>query len=134
VLRLSRRTWLELVGHCLDGLPLEACGLFGGHPDGRVEVLETRAELLVGVHPGAPRTDHHTALPPGSTLLLHTDGLIEQRAGDRDIDAGTARVVQSLTGQADLPLEALVDRVLEVAHEPREDDIVVLAVRVHPLG
>jgi len=43
-------------------------------------------------------------------------------------------VVQSLTGQADLPLEALVDRVLEVAHEPREDDIVVLAVRVHPLG
>ena len=104
------------------------------HPDGRVEVLETRAELLVGVHPGAPRTDHSTALPPGSTLLLHTDGLIEQRAGDRDIDAGTARVVHSLTGQADLPLEALVDRVLEVAHEPREDDIVVLAVRVHPLG
>ncbi|HZB72895.1 MAG TPA: M67 family metallopeptidase, partial [Acidimicrobiales bacterium] len=39
MLRLSRRTWLELVGHCLDGLPLEACGLFGGHPDGRVEVF-----------------------------------------------------------------------------------------------
>jgi [CysO sulfur-carrier protein]-S-L-cysteine hydrolase len=39
VLRLSRRTWLEVVGHCLDGLPLEACGLLGGHPDGRVEVF-----------------------------------------------------------------------------------------------
>ncbi len=39
MLRLPERTWLELVGHCLDGLPDEACGLFGGRPDGRVEVF-----------------------------------------------------------------------------------------------
>jgi [CysO sulfur-carrier protein]-S-L-cysteine hydrolase len=39
VLQLPRSAWLELVGHCLDGLPLEACGLFGGRPDGRVEVF-----------------------------------------------------------------------------------------------
>jgi serine phosphatase RsbU (regulator of sigma subunit) len=99
------------------------------HPDGRVEVLGTRAELLVGVRPETVRTDHELALPPGSTLLLHTDGLVEQRDGDRDIDAGTARVVQALTGQAGLPLDALVDRVLSVVQEPREDDVVVLAVR-----
>ncbi len=30
MLRLPERTWLELVGHCLDGLPDEACGLLGG--------------------------------------------------------------------------------------------------------
>jgi proteasome lid subunit RPN8/RPN11 len=32
VLRLSREVYLQMVGHCLDGLPLEACGLLGGDP------------------------------------------------------------------------------------------------------
>jgi serine phosphatase RsbU (regulator of sigma subunit) len=104
------------------------------HAEGWVEVLETRAEMLVGVRPGAARTDHVTPLPTGSTLLLYTDGLIEQRDGDRDIDSGTARLVESLTGRAELPLDALLDRVLERAVEPREDDIVVLAVRIAAAG
>jgi proteasome lid subunit RPN8/RPN11 len=30
MLRLSRDVYLHMVGHCLDGLPLEACGLLGG--------------------------------------------------------------------------------------------------------
>jgi proteasome lid subunit RPN8/RPN11 len=33
MLRLSREVYLQMVGHCLDGLPLEACGLLGGEPD-----------------------------------------------------------------------------------------------------
>lgn len=36
MLLLPTSQWLSLVGHCLDGVPLEACGLLGGHPDGRV--------------------------------------------------------------------------------------------------
>jgi proteasome lid subunit RPN8/RPN11 len=32
VLRLTRSVYQELVGHCFDGLPLEACGLLGGDP------------------------------------------------------------------------------------------------------
>ena len=32
MLRLTRSVYLELVGHCYDGLPLEACGLLGGDP------------------------------------------------------------------------------------------------------
>lgn len=31
-LRLSRRVYLEMIGHCYDGLPDEACGLLGGDP------------------------------------------------------------------------------------------------------
>ena len=100
------------------------------HPDGQVTELGGRAELLVGVHPGAARSDHRVALPAGSTLVLFTDGLIEQRAGDRDIDSGTAQVVGALTGQGGLPLEALLNRVLERLAEPRDDDVVVLAVRI----
>ncbi len=30
MLTLTRRTWLEMIGHAYDGLPDEACGLLGG--------------------------------------------------------------------------------------------------------
>ena len=40
MLRLANDTWLEMVGHALDGLPLEACGLIAGVPvTGVVEVF-----------------------------------------------------------------------------------------------
>ena len=31
MLVLPRSLWLEVLGHCYDGLPDEACGLLGGH-------------------------------------------------------------------------------------------------------
>lgn len=33
MLRLSEDVSLQMVGHCFDGLPLEACGLLGGDPE-----------------------------------------------------------------------------------------------------
>jgi proteasome lid subunit RPN8/RPN11 len=33
MLRLTKDAYLRMVGHCYDGLPLEACGLLGGDPD-----------------------------------------------------------------------------------------------------
>ena len=45
MLRLSRQSYLEILGHAYDGLPDEACGLLGGRvgvgpvPDGRVDVF-----------------------------------------------------------------------------------------------
>jgi [CysO sulfur-carrier protein]-S-L-cysteine hydrolase len=45
MLRLSRQSYLEMVGHAYDGLPDEACGLLGGaagagpRSDGRVDVF-----------------------------------------------------------------------------------------------
>ncbi|HMC51945.1 MAG TPA: M67 family metallopeptidase [Acidimicrobiales bacterium] len=32
MLRLTPRVYARMVGHCLDGLPLEACGLLAGDP------------------------------------------------------------------------------------------------------
>jgi proteasome lid subunit RPN8/RPN11 len=32
MLRLTRPVYLQMVGHCLEGLPLEACGLLAGSP------------------------------------------------------------------------------------------------------
>jgi serine phosphatase RsbU (regulator of sigma subunit) len=111
-----------------------------GHPapllllaDGSVELLASRPDLLVGVDAGRPRGDHTAALPPGSTLLLYTDGLIERRADGRSIDAGTERLagcLRELTGQ---PLEELLDELVEQLGDGRDDDIAVLAVRGRPL-
>lgn len=40
MLRLPRDAWLAILGHTYDGLPLEACGLLGGHPQtGQVELF-----------------------------------------------------------------------------------------------
>jgi hypothetical protein len=99
-------------------------------PDGSVRVLDAGpADLLLGVDPGRPRTDHATTLAVGSTVLLHTDGLVERR--DRDLDAGTGQLLDVLRGTADLPLERLCDRVLRRLFLPdAEDDVALLAVRV----
>jgi serine phosphatase RsbU (regulator of sigma subunit) len=99
-------------------------------PDGTVRVLRTPPDLLVGVDPGRPRHDHAAELPVGSTLLLHTDGLIERRSTGQDIDAGTAALARTLTGLHDLPADAILDRVLDPVRYDREDDIAALAIRV----
>jgi GAF domain-containing protein len=99
-------------------------------PDGRVSVLDAvPADLLLGVDPRLPRTDHGTLLAPGSTVLLYTDGLVERR--DRDIDAGTAALADVVTECAGMSLDALCDRVLARLILPdAEDDVAVLAVRL----
>jgi PAS domain S-box-containing protein len=99
-------------------------------PDGTVEVLERPADLLLGVDPERPRYDHARDLPPGSTVLLYTDGLIERRGVP--LDDGE----QWLTGLAQelrhLPLDELCDRVLAELDGQVEDDVALLAIRAHP--
>ena len=48
-------------------------------PDGRACLLEREPDLLLGVEPTTTRQDHTVLLPPGSTVLLYTDGLVERR-------------------------------------------------------
>jgi serine phosphatase RsbU (regulator of sigma subunit) len=103
-------------------------------PDGTAGVLATPPDLLVGVDAARERADHVAVLPPGSTLLLFSDGLIERRSTGRAIDAGLAAVAATLTGAHELPLETLLDRVVGTAREERDDDIAVLAVRVPRAG
>jgi proteasome lid subunit RPN8/RPN11 len=69
VLRLRRHQWLEMVGHSLDCLPEEACGLLGGRPDGTVEVFRPCANA-----------DH-------SARTYAIDG-VELLRFERELDAG----------------------------------------------
>ena len=59
-------------------------------PDGTSTLLETRPELMLGIDPDAPRTDHTAELADGHTLLLVTDGLVERRGHRPGRRAGRA--------------------------------------------
>ena len=101
------------------------------HPDGSTEYLTTRPDLMLGIDPDAPRTDHVHELPDGSTLLLVTDGLLERR--DSDLDAGLAALQAALADLGDRPLEELCDLLLDrLLPEQSADDVALVAVRAHP--
>ncbi|MFC3690359.1 SpoIIE family protein phosphatase [Aquipuribacter hungaricus] len=101
------------------------------HADGSTEVLTTVPELLVGLQPGAARSDHDHVLLPGSTFLLFTDGVVEHRG--RSIDDGLTDLRGVLSRHATASLQDLLDQVVaELVGSSPDDDCAVLAVRAHP--
>jgi serine phosphatase RsbU (regulator of sigma subunit) len=103
------------------------------HADGRVEVLERSIGLPLGVLAGRPRPDHRTSLPPGATLVLYTDGLIEQTSdgdGTRDLDEGLARLVEVLARSSRAGVETLCDELLALLPPTgADDDVALIALR-----
>ncbi|MEU6624711.1 SpoIIE family protein phosphatase [Streptomyces litmocidini] len=70
------------------------------------------------------------ALPPGSTAVLYTDGLVERRR--EDIDEGVAALARALAGADGTP-QVVCDRLLRALGVTAEhdDDVAVLVVQ-HP--
>ena len=81
---------------------------------------------------GGARPEAVATLPPGATLLLFTDGLIEVRGSD--LDDGLERLAATVLPHASAPLDDLVDRVLAelIDLAGADDDIAVVAVRPRP--
>lgn len=102
------------------------------HPDGSVAVLRSPGPgTLLGVRPDGPRVDHVVTLDRGSTVLLYTDGLIESRT--RPLPEGLAELRRVLERRGQDDLDVLADTlVTELPAGPGEDDIAVLAARLHP--
>ena len=75
------------------------------------ELLRTEPDLLLGLDPGTPRTDHEVEVPPGTTVLLYTDGLVERR--DASLEDGLQWLTGAVQELAGLELEALCDALLE---------------------
>jgi sigma-B regulation protein RsbU (phosphoserine phosphatase) len=105
-----------------------------GHPppllicaDGTVQLLETDPELLLGVDPDTPRTDHELQLNPGDTLVLYTDGLVERRGST--IDDGLDWIQDTAAAAVEQPLHQLCDTLLRRVFDRADDDVAVLALR-----
>jgi PAS domain S-box-containing protein len=100
--------------------------------EGKASLLDGEiVDLLLGVAPERPRTEHVAVLERHDTVLLYTDGLVERR--DRGVDEGTAELLAVLQDCAGLSLDDLCDRVLERLFLPdAEDDVAILAVRLFP--
>ncbi|MFF8392830.1 SpoIIE family protein phosphatase [Streptomyces sp. NPDC016172] len=108
-----------------------------GHPppllltqDGQAQYLEDGQGLLLGAGPlpAGSRPNATRPLPPGSTLLLYTDGLIETPGSD--LETGLRRLRRQALTLVREPLDFLCDQVL--AHVPpgSADDVALLALRI----
>lgn len=91
--------------------------------------LERRANLPLGIVRPAPERDAHSVvLPPGSTVLLYTDGLIERRG--EQLDDGLQRLAQTADQCRDLPLPELAESLISnTSPNNHQDDTVLLALR-----
>ncbi|MFD7233315.1 SpoIIE family protein phosphatase [Streptomyces sp. NPDC059881] len=98
-------------------------------PDGRVNRLGEHDALLHQSLEDIHRTEHQRELPPGATLLLYTDGLIERRG--HDIDAAITQLAGLLTHHGSGPLPELLRHISNrMADPPPEDDVVLLTLRI----
>lgn len=96
------------------------------HPDGTVQSLIGN-DMLLGARRFAPRHTWTAPLPGGSTVLLHTDGLVEHpsRPGD-----GCAHLHRRLRTARRTRLQDLLEDAVEGIGADRIDDIALLAVRL----
>lgn len=106
-----------------------------GHPppllvthDGRARYLNGGHGILLGAHAGIPRADATGVLPPLSTLVLYTDGLIESPR--HPIDDGLERLRLHAARLAGHPLDAFTDALMEARPTDNDDDVAILTVRV----
>jgi PAS domain S-box-containing protein len=133
-----------------DAMATASCGIYdprravfewasAGHPPPVLHRPEVRAPTAVllddpaGPPLGLPRAAYDlrtTELPAGSTLVLYTDGLVEERG--RNIDEGLARLLDMVGSMVDRPVDELRDGITVglFADRERRDDMCLLVARV----
>jgi PAS domain S-box-containing protein len=106
-----------------------------GHPppllvsrDGLARYLTDGHGILLGTGARTPRPDATTMLPPESTLVLYTDGLIE--VPGQSLDEGLNRLRQHAAALVHRPLSSFSDQLLRrVRPAGNDDDVALLALR-----
>ncbi|MFV2175880.1 SpoIIE family protein phosphatase [Actinomadura sp. LOL_016] len=106
-----------------------------GHPppllitaDGDARLLEGAANPLLGVLLDQPYDSATEPLPPGATLLLYTDGLVERPR--EHLDTGLDRLREQASALVGDPLETFCDTLLDALPTTGTDDIAVIALRL----
>jgi serine phosphatase RsbU (regulator of sigma subunit)/anti-sigma regulatory factor (Ser/Thr protein kinase) len=103
-------------------------------PDGTPQLMDRVQGLPLGTGPSRRYAAERSPFPPGSALLLYTDGLIERRS--EPIDRGLERLVSAAEetfASEELTLADRLYRALGAGISP-EDDVALLAVESLPLG
>ncbi|WP_433508371.1 SpoIIE family protein phosphatase [Pseudonocardia halophobica] len=102
---------------------------------GGYRLLEDGLSVPLAVLPGAPRPEAVAALPPGGTLLLYTDGLVERRG--EEVDLGIARAgaaLGELAADPGTPVGDVLDGLTARLLGPGPDDDVAALVYRHEAG
>ena len=110
-----------------------------GHPppvlvaaDGEYRLLDEARSVPLGMLPeGWQRRQATIALPPGATLMLYTDGLVERRGQplDKGIDAAAVTLAERARDHPDLAADHVMAVMTPAAGY--DDDVAVLIYR-HP--
>ena len=121
----------------VDGVAGTVVAASAGHPpprlvlaDGTVAGIPAHG-LVLGIEPGQEYADVQVELPPGASLVLYTDGVVEAR---RDgVLYGDERLDALLAARHDLPPHALAAAVAEDARAfaggDLPDDVAVVVIR-----
>lgn len=136
--RITERLAPELSGTCVyaqvtvDGSPSLRWSSAGHLPpvllrDGRASLLESPADLMLGVQPDTARADHVADLRRGDVVVLYTDGLVEDRRTSLDVrlQVLTALVETAGTAGPERLADALVEQLAAGF-----DDVAVLVARI----
>ncbi|MDA0635017.1 SpoIIE family protein phosphatase [Nonomuraea sp. MCN248] len=106
-----------------------------GHPppllvtkDARCRFLDSAASPLLGLPYPGPYVSAREPLPPRSTLLLYTDGLVERRG--EDFGDGQARLCGNAAAQARVSLDEFCDHLLGGMPLSEADDVALIALRL----
>jgi anti-sigma regulatory factor (Ser/Thr protein kinase) len=104
-----------------------------GHPppllrlaDGTVRYLRGTQGVPIGVDPSTTYVEHRVDAPPGSAVLLFTDGLVEHR--DLPLDA-TLETLARAAAAAPASAEATAQHVLDAMPPVTGDDVALLIAR-----
>jgi anti-sigma regulatory factor (Ser/Thr protein kinase) len=86
----------------------------------------------LGSVPAFAYESEHLSLPPGSTLVLYTDGLIERR--EESIDEGLRRVSEAAAAATGDPQMTVADGIFQrlVGDSALDDDLALLAIEALP--
>ncbi|WP_311931720.1 SpoIIE family protein phosphatase [Microbispora sp. H11081] len=110
-----------------------------GHPppllvtgEGEGRFLQNAGNPLLGLSYEHPWISAVEPLPPDSTLLLYTDGLVERRG--EDLGDGLERLRRCAEPLAREPLGRFCDELLTGMPVTGEDDVAMIALRVPPAG
>jgi serine phosphatase RsbU (regulator of sigma subunit) len=100
-------------------------------PGEQARLLDLPAGLPLGLAMGSFEVTRF-ALPPGATLALYTDGLVEDRT--RPIDDGLYALQEALAAALARPGTTIDTTCKDIAHTLREhgeDDMTLMLVRIH---